>query len=229
VLPADPFKPLGPVLEPQKEAWRQAQKAAGAALGLPLSIYDFSESNDNFGDLKKYETWMPRFMGNLTHAFRFAYQGREVNRAGNAVVRFNVGDTEQMNEILARAAGMQPRRLTEEWARIQALSEQSAFWQLRRQDLMRQFGEAVKTGDQESRDRILDTIKEFNKKLPEEMRAYGITSTGLRTSVEQRLRAKALQEQGLPVHKRDIPLQKSLEPYYPHGWGKDQVDAKPVQ
>jgi len=145
------------------------------------------------------------------------------------VVRFNVGDTEQMNEILARAAGMQPRRLTEEWARIQALSEQSAFWQLRRQDLMRQFGEAVKTGDQESRDRILDTIKEFNKKLPEEMRAYGITSTGLRTSVEQRLRAKALQEQGLPVHKRDIPLQKSLEPYYPHGWGKDQVDAKPVQ
>jgi hypothetical protein len=229
VLPADPFKPLGPVLEPGKEAWRQAQRAAGAAFGLPLSIYDFSESSSNFGDLKKYETWMPRFMGNLSHAFRFAYQGKEVNRAGNAVVRFNVGDTEQMNEILARAAGMQPRRLTEEWGRIQALSEQSAFWQLRRQDLMRQFGEAVKTGDEESKQRILDTIKEFNKKLPDEMKAYGITSTGLKTSVEQRMRAKALQEQGLPVHKRDVPLQRSMEPYYPHGWARDQIDSKPVQ
>ena len=94
---------------------------------------------------------------------------------------------------------------------------------------MRQFGEAVKTGDDESKQRILDTIKEFNKKLPEEMKAYGITSTGLRTSVEQRMRAKALQEQGLPVHKRDIPVQRSLEPYYPHGWAKDQIDSKPVQ
>jgi hypothetical protein len=229
VLGFDPFKPLGPVLDPQHATLQEATRAAGAAFGLPMNIYDASSSNDNLGDLKKYETWMPRFMGNLSHFYRYLAQGKETNRAGNAVVRFDPHDTEQMMEILARAGGFQPRRLTEEWGRISARAESSAYWQLRKQGLMKQFAEAVKAGSQEDKDRVVDAIKEYNSKLPDEAKGYAITSQGLRTSVQNRMRAAAMSDEGLPSQKRDIPIAESLEPYYPRGWPKDLVKAKGVQ
>ena len=228
ILGFDPFKPLGPVLDPEKEMLHQMVSGAGAMLGLPLNIYDFSTANDNFADLKKYETWAPRFLGNLSHAFRYAYEGQETNRAGNAVVRFNVGDTEQMMEILGRALGMQPRRLTEEWARIQAQSEAATLWDLRRQGLMRQFAEAVKTQSDDDKERVIEAIKHYNSILPEFARGKAITSQGLRSSVQKRMRDAAMQAQGLPVRKANIPISQEVEKYYPRGWPQDLQKAKPV-
>ena len=229
LLPADPFKPAGPVLDPQHETLRQITNGVGAAFGLQLNIYDFATSNDNFTDLKKYEGWAPRFMGNITHAFRYAYSGEETNRAGNAIVRFDVRDTEQMMEILARAMGMQPRRLTEEWARIQAKTESSNYWTLRKEGLMRQFAETVKSNDKESKDRVVEAIRQYNKQLPAEARGYAITDKGLTASVTQRLRGQQMTDAGLPTNKRDIPLMQEVEKYYPRGWPRDLKSVKGVQ
>jgi hypothetical protein len=229
VLGFDPAKPLGPVRDPTKETYRQIERAAGAVLGLPLSVYDFSTASANFGDLKKYEALMPRWAGNLSHAYRWYSQGQEVNRAGNPVVRFNVADTEQMSEIIARALGFQPRRLTEEWQRIMATSDASAYWDISRQDLMRQFAETIRTQDSESRARVLDAIRQFNQHLPPEARMKTITSKGLQASVTQRMKVRQLQEQGLPPKRSDIPLARDVEKYYPRGWPKDLQSVKPVQ
>ena len=229
VLPADPFKPLGPVRDPTKETYKQIERAAGAVFGLPLSVYDFSTASANFSDLKKYQALMPRWAANLTAAYRWWSQGKEVNRAGNPVIRFNTADTEQMSEILARAMGFQPRRLTEEWQRIMATSDASAYWDLSRQDLIRQFAESIKSNDQDSKQRVLEAIKQFNQNLPPEARGKAITSKGLQASVTQRLRVQSLQERGLPPKKSDIPLAQDVEKYYPRGWPRDQVSSKVVQ
>jgi len=230
VLGFDPFAPLGATKNPKEEELRQVTRAAGAAFGLPLSIYDFASSNQNFTDLKKYEAIAPRFLGNLSHAYRWATQGKEVNSAGNAVVRFNVADTEQMMEILARVGGFQPKRLTQEWEAISAINEAGAFWDLRRSGLLRQFAETVKTKDPENRQRVVEAIKKFNHDLPPEARGKAITTQQLQSSVQQRLRVQQMQESGLPAAKSNVPIAREMEKYYPRGQEpKGLQSVKPVQ
>jgi hypothetical protein len=229
VLGFDPFKPLGPVRDPEKELFRQGVRAAGAAFSLPINLYEFAAGADNFTSLKKYENIMPRWLGSLSKAYRFGTQGQETNAAGNAVVKFDPADTQQMMEILGRAGGLQPRRLTEEWSRIQATSQASTFWDLKRQGLMRQFGDAVKKNDDEGRERVIEAIRNYNQTLPDEARTKAITSKELKASIQQRMRVKALQEEGLPSSKANIPFAQEAEKYYPSGWPKDLQSIKPVQ
>jgi hypothetical protein len=229
VLGFDPFAPLGPVKDPMRETFKQATKATGAAFSLPINLYEFAAGADNFASLKKYESIMPRWLGSLSKAYRYGTQGKEVNSAGNAVVKFDVADTQNMMEILARAAGFNPRRLTEEWGRVQATAQAEAFWDLKRQGLMRQFADTIKNNDDEGRQRTLEAIKNFNQTLPDEAKPKAITSKALKASVHQRLRVQALQEQGLPAQRSNILISKEIEKYYPRGWPQDLQSAKPVQ
>jgi len=225
----DPLKPLQPTKQPKEEIFRQMERASGAAFGLPMSLYDFAASTQNFGELKKYEALIPRWMGSLSHAYRYGTQGMETNRAGNAVVRFDPTDTEQMMEILGRAAGLQPRRLTEAWEKVTGVSEEATYWDLRRQGLLRQFGDAVKKNDEAGKEKTMEAIRNYNNKLPDEARTKGITAKELKASIEQRLKVQALQEAGLPAQKANIPIARELEKYYPTGWPKDLQTVKPVQ
>jgi hypothetical protein len=231
VIGFDPMKAmqLAPSLHPKEEELRQLGRAGGAAAGPFMSLFDFVSSNENFTDLKKYEPLLPHWAGSLTHAFRWYTQGRETNVAGNTTIRFNPADTEHMAEIFARGLGFQPRRLTEEWERTQALKESSDFWDMRRQILIRQYADAVKNDDDASVDKVADAIGQFNDQLPDEAAGKAITSKGLKASVRQRLGVAEKQEEGIPVQKSNIPLLESMEPYYPRGWSRDQVGARPVE
>jgi hypothetical protein len=133
-----------------------------------------------------------------------------------------------MAEILARALGFQPRRLTEEWERTQALKESSDFWDLRHQVLIRQFGDAIKNGDGEGAQRVAEAIAQFNEQLPDEAKAKAISGKAMRASVRQRMGIAEKAEEGIPTEKSNIPLLQAMEPYYPRGWPQDQVDARPV-
>lgn len=231
VLGFDPMKlaQLAPSPHPREEELRQLGRASGAAFALPFSLFDFASSNQNFTDLKKYEPLLPHWMGALSHSFRWAHEGRETNAAGNTTIRFNPADTEHMSEILARALGFQPRRLTEEWERTQALKETSDFWDLRHQILVRQYGDAVKNGDDESADRVGQAIQQFNEQLPDEAAGKAITGKALRASVRQRMGVAEKAEEGIPTEKSNIPILQKMEPYYPRGWPQNLVDSQPVQ
>ena len=231
VLGFDPMRLTGlaPSLHPKEEELRQLARASGAAISIPFSIFDFASSNENFTSMKKYESILPHWMGAITKAYRWGTEGRETNAAGNTTIRFNPSDTEHMAEIIARAAGFQPRRLTEEWERTQALKESSDFWDIRRQVLIRQFADSVKNNDTDGKDKVAEAIRQYNTQLPEEARGKAITGKGLRESVKQRMGVAARQEAGIPVQKANIPLQQALEPYYPRGWDRNQVGARPVE
>ena len=231
ILGFDPMKLTGlaPSLHPREEELRQLSRASGAAFAIPFSLFDFASSNENFTSLKKYEPLMPHWMGALSHAWRWYDQGRETNAAGNTTIRFNPQDTEHMTEILARAMGFQPRRLTEEWERTQALKESSDFWDLRRQTLIRQYGDAVKNEDSEGADKVAEAVANYNDQLPDEARAKAITGKALRTSARQRMGVAEKTEEGIPTQKSNIPLLEAMEPYYPRGWPKGLIDAGPVQ
>jgi hypothetical protein len=179
--------------------------------------------------LKAYEPLVPRFLGNLSKAYRYWSQGMETNRAGNAVVKFDPADSEHMMEILSQGLGFQPRRKTAAWEKVAGISDAITYWDLRRSGLMRQFADAVKSGDQDSKERTIEAIRNYNLKLPEEARSKAITAKELRSSVQQRLQVKARQEQGLPAVKANIPLARALEPYFPSGLPEGQVGAEGVK
>jgi hypothetical protein len=173
---------------------------------------------------------MPRAASNVSHAFRYFSEGQERNRAGNSVVKFDVHDTEQVAEILARAMGYQPRRVIAAWESISAKTEAQTYWDLRRQILLRQFGEAVKKNSPEDKSRVLQAVRNYNQELAEpELKPFAITGDALKASVMNRLQVQKKQEAGLPLSKRSIPLFQSMDKYFPEGRPTGQVDAKPVK
>lgn len=230
ILGFDPTAPLGPTKEPLKKEMQQLQRASGAGFGLGFAMYNFLTSQQSLSDMKRWEMIMPRVMANASKAGRWAMEGGERNQAGNQIVKFDVHDTEQMAEILARAAGYQPRRMSAEWERIGALAEQKAFWQIRQGILLRQFGEAVKENNPENKERVIAAVKQYNADLPPEARGYAISGTTLRNSVRQRMKVKAAQEAGYDTTKAGRVMEETLRKYFPDAAPPaGTVDARPVR
>ena len=149
----------------------------------------------------------------------------ERNRAGNAVVRFDVNDPQQMMEILGMAAGYNPTRLSVQWDRIIAEREAVQFWDLRKQGLLRQAWSARRTGDKDSWEQVLVAIRKFNADLPKDARLKAITADALRKSFEARARAGNAQESGVPTQRSDIPIVREIQRIYPEA----DVDVRRVR
>jgi hypothetical protein len=229
VLGFDPLAPLQPTKDAKGAEFQQLQRAAGAGFGNIFALYNFLTSKDDLSSVKRWEQIMPRWMSNMSHAWRYATQQKETNAAGNTIVRFDPSDTMQMAEILGRALGYQPRRLSAQWEKFQAEKEAATYWDLRKEILMRQFGDAVKTNDLEGRQKVLQSIKNFNDQLPPEAKAKGINSQALKQSVQQRLKAQAKTEQGIAQQKSNIQLFRDVDKYFPEGTPPGMVGARPVK
>ena len=229
ILPIEPGKLFGPAKDIKGQEIAQLQRASGAGFGNAFALYQFLTSEQSLGDLKRWELIMPKALSNVSHSFRFLHEGMERNRVGNAVVKFDPTDTEQMAEILARAAGYQPRRLTGRWEQIEAQTEAATYWDLRKGILLRQFGEAIKSNSPEDKARVLQAVKNYNSELPQEAKAKAITALALKDSVRQRMKVQAAQQAGLPTQKSNIPLARSMDKYFPDGRPTGQVDARPVK
>ena len=120
-----------------------------------------------------------------------------------------------MTELLGMAIGLQPTRLTQKWDLIRAQQEAVQFWDLKRQALLRQAGQARVSGDSENYARVIQAVRDFNYGLPPEARGHVITGEALRSSITSRLKGVARTEIGLPQRNRDIPLIRQVQELYP--------------
>jgi hypothetical protein len=134
-----------------------------------------------------------------------------------------------MMEIVGRGLGYQPQRLTQVWENLDQKKEAKAYWDLTREGLLRQLGDAVKKNDLESRQRGIEAIKQFNAGLPPEALTQAITSKTIKASLENRLKARTRTELGLPAQKKDIPLFRDVDKYYPAGTPPGMVGVRPVK
>lgn len=223
-----PFQP-GQLLAPQitgpgaggqnldSAALGQVQRSSGAVFGLGFALYKFLESIQQGGaqEIKKWETVMPTAMRNASQAFRFYQQGKARNAQDAAVVRFDPSEPEQMMEIIAQGLGYRPERLSAAWDRITAEREAEAFWDLRKQYLMKSAFHARQSGDADAWKSAQEAIRKYNKDLPEEARGKAITGDALRASFEQRAKANALTEAGVPKQRGNVPLARSVQRLYP--------------
>lgn len=229
ILPFEPGKLGGPSKDVKGNELAQIQRASGAGFSNIFALYNFLNSQSSIGDLKRWEGIMPRFMSNLSHAWRYHSEGLERNRAGGNVIKFDPNDTEQMAEILGRAMGYQPRRLIAQYETIQAKQEAATYWDLRKGILLRQFGTALQGKNLEEKERVIQAIRNYNNELPAEAKAKGISGQVLRESVQARMRNNARTEQGLPTSKQNFQLFKSLDKYFPEGKPTGLTGVVPVK
>lgn len=229
ILPFEPGKLFGPTKDIKSNELSQIQRASGAGFSNIFAMYNFLNSQSSLKDLKRWEEIMPRAASNLSHAWRYATEGMERSKGGNSIIRFDPNDTEQMAEILGRAAGYQPRRLTAQYEKIQAQQEAATYWDLRKQILMKQFATAIKGGNPEEKASVLSAIKGYNNDLPAEAKSKSITAQTLRESVMGRLKAQQKLEAGLPTSKQNYTLFKDMEKYYPEGKPMGLTAIKPVK
>lgn len=122
-------------------------------------------------------------------------------------------------------AGFQPLRLTAQWDRIMAEREAIEYWDLRRNGLLRQYWTASQASDPAERAKVKASIDRFNAMLPEAVKGKAITDDTIRRSTQTRARNQALQEQGLPSQKSNIPIAQEVQRLHPEA----EVDVRRVR
>lgn len=188
-----------------------AEKASGAAFGLGFAVYKA------LTDLKNPDAWLrlvPAAFRNMPKAYEALQTGRLEGPSGAAMLTFDVRDTEQMLEVLAYGVGLPPERLTKEWAADREVNEVVQFWYLRRQALLKQLAEAVKTGDMDERKLVLEAIKYFNVTLPPPFKSQRITADQARASVRSREQRRVLQERNIPMRRPDRAVAPEIRRLY---------------
>lgn len=194
----------------------QVQRASGAAFGLGFALYKaITSSQYDMSDFKRWEGVMPAAIRNASKAFRYYSEGGERNATGATVVRFNSNEPEHMAEIAAQAMGYRPERLAAYWDRTIAEREQEAFWDIRKQLLLRNAWDAKQSGDSDKYATAVEAIRKFNKDLPDEIRPKAISMQTLQKSFETRATAKAKTEADIPRSTQNIPLSRQIKRLYP--------------
>lgn len=217
LLPVELGKLFGPpVQDADSIIAGQTQKASGAVFGAGFNIYkSLVNAKVSWSDSKRWERAVPRAIGSLAKAYRVGTEGRERNAAGATVVNYDVRDTQQLAEVLGIAAGYSPYRQSLQWDRIMAGQEATKLWDIRRQVLMKQMGNAVLGHDQKEVEKVKGAIQNFNTGLPVEARGKAISGDTLRQSVGSQARSRQAQEAELSVKKSDIPILREVQKLYP--------------
>jgi len=107
--------------------------------------------------------------------------------------------------------------LSERWENLQAKAETTAFWDLRREILMRQFWSVYKERDKDGIRDMTRAIQTFNRDIPPGFEGKRITKDGLKQSIVNRLKGQAKTEQELPRNLKNIGVYREIDKLYPGG------------
>jgi hypothetical protein len=217
-LPIDPGKLLIPRKDVAENEVRTLQRASGAYFGLGFELYNFLNSRPIAEpDQKKWEKVMPRVLANLSAASRYMNEGKERDKKGAAVVRFDPYDTPGMVETIARAMGFQSTRLMQRQENLQAKYEAIQYWDIRRETIMHQYYAAWKSNDPEKVKSVRDAVERFNNEVPQELAGKKLTGNQIAVSIRNREMGITKTELGYPQRPQDMGVYKRIDRLYPNG------------
>lgn len=161
--------------------------------------------SDNFdGDelTRAVEKVVPTFVRNVIKTGRYATDG-VTTRNGDPVV-----DDLNPYQLLMQLQGFTPAEVAEQYKINNRLKNRERRITDKRQDIMRQIGDAVREGNPVP-ESALRKMREFNRDYP----GWPITSNSIRQSVRSRQQASDRNEGGVSINKKlDGPLRESLAP-----------------
>jgi hypothetical protein len=202
-----------------------SQKIAGASYGIALTMAK-AMTNDQLpmSDWKRWEPAMPRAMRGLVRAGRYASEGRDRTATGATTIPFDVGDPDQLAEVVAQGLGFTPTRMSRYWDKQRAVLEAQAFWATRRGMLMKQFDHALQTRDASVIDDVRKAISRYNNEVA--IPGLGISSEEIMNSIRARTKARMRVEQGLPANNRNIPLVQQMNKLFPEADAEVEVTSE---
>ena len=193
---------------------RSTTNAAGATIGMGMNIIKaISDDSLPANDFKRWERALPRAGRNIAQAWRYYNEERERASDDRTIINFDVTDPHHLAEIVFKAAGFTPTRLSRKWDRERMLMETQTFWDVQKGMLMRQFDHAVSIKSTVERKEVLARIRRFNNEVP--FAPMKITGAGLKNSVKSRIRRRVLRERGLGASPSQIPLAREINRLFP--------------
>lgn len=188
------------------------EDVAGAAYSIPITM--IKALTDNHPDVfKRYSRTLPRAFRNVHSAWTmYAEEGVE-NRAGANILPLDPKDPDDMAEIIAKALGFNPTRVSKRWDAQRLQQEIAMFWTTRKTMLMMQWDYARRQGDREATADVMKGVRQYNKDVP--WPSMRIGAKNLRSSLIGRMRRRMLDERGL-LHQRSlIPMSNDVLDLFP--------------
>lgn len=231
ILPVDVGKLFTPTDKTEKVIAEQAQRASGAFFSVGFNMYKaIMDSDSPATDVKRWEKAMPRALSSVSRAYRAFDEGRERGGKGgpnsaSTIVNYDRRDTEQLMEMIALVGGYQPLRQAAKWDLIMAQSEASAFYDMRKKDLLEEYFEAFKGKNQTEIDAVVEAMKKYNKDLPDFAKANALSADTVRKSVQTRERTVVSREMGIPIQKSKFGISQEMQRLFPEA----TVDVRRVR
>lgn len=231
ILPFDIGKVLNPQ-DPNAAIGEQGARASGAVFSVGFNFYKFieDEHHPGFDDRKQWEKIFPRFLKDASRGYRVFEEGRERGAKGgpgsaSTVVPYDVHDTEQMMEAVAMGLGYQPTRQSMKWDQVLDSTESEKYYHSKRVGLMEQFAETRALQNTKAQADVVESIKTYNKELPDWAKGQAISADQLRESVTARAVAKNARESGTPAKASDVGIARHIQGLHPGAI----VDVRPVR
>lgn len=221
ILPLDIGKLMTPTDKLDKTIAEETQRASGAVFSVGFNMYKAIMDRDSpAGDFKRWEKAMPRALSSVSRSYRAFTEGRERGGKGGpnsaaTIVPYDVRDTEQMLEAIAMGMGYQPLRQQAKWDIIMAQAESSAFYDMRKKDLLEEWFEALKGKDPKELDAMRAATIKYNQELPDYAKAMAISGDTIKKSMQTRERTVISRESGIPIQKTKIGISQEMQRLFP--------------
>jgi len=230
ILPVELGKLFDTTDDPNRVIAEQSQRASGAVFSVGFNMVKAILDNKLEGtDPKRWERAIPRQLADMTRTWRAFSEGRERSRGGPdsapTIASFNWRDPEQAGELLAMATGYQALRVQSKWDSIMAKAEVEKFYEMQQKTLFGQLFEARKGGNTAEINDVLDSIRRYNRELPQIAKGYTITEQNARSSIQGRERELIARERGVPTQRRNVPISREIDRLFP----ESTVDVRRVR
>lgn len=225
-----PLGILGPQKSPEAAIARSAERASGPVGGFAFNFFKFlTDSQIGVDDPKKWERILPRAIKDVSQSYRAFSEGIERTPDGTAIATFNPGDTEQFLEMIGIGMGFTPTRLSAKYDLIAAEREVNAYWDLRREAIMRQYKEAIRGKDPDEIKDVVAALLEYNASVPKEFAGKRIQKESLRKSVRESTRMRIRKERGLGANRSQQGVSQELRKQHPLAPGAIEVESRRVR
>lgn len=216
ISPVDFGAMFGPTRDQNSAALQATQQAAGAAFGMTFAMYkSLTDTQHSWNDPMRWMRVMPAAARNVTKAYQAYSSGVLRTANGTPIQTFDVNDTEQMAEAIAMGLGYTPLSVSSQYDRMGAMAEIKTYWQVRHDILLHQATAAYQSGDREEFERQKQAIKNFNRMLPRELRAFAVTPEGLTQSIKANVKGDAAAMQNRVTNIRDAGVKMIVDETYP--------------
>jgi hypothetical protein len=205
---------------------------AGAGFGQMFAWMKFMDAGGPFTtEQKKWEMVMPRTAKAVSKAWRYYWEGGDVNPdTGQTFMKFNMQDPDDVATVAAQALGFTPRKVSEKWEQVRMASDLQAWYKHRKTILYIQYDTAMRSEDPDALGDVMKAIERFNDEaISLDLPGLGISPKSLQSSMKGRGRARALRDEDIGLSKGEEQIKQRLRTQFPQYDFEGEVESKRVK